>query len=136
MNRLFYVIYNSYYKDGQYKDDIPSLTVGGIFTISFFSIGLSIFNLIGWINPLYSKIKIGNFITFFSISFCALIVYFLFYHNKRYRKIYQTYKNNVFLNSKLAKRFSFFIVILFILSPIILVMIQTKIHYGWWIKFS
>lgn len=136
MNRLFYIIYNSYYKDGEYKNDIPSLTVGGIFTISFFSIGLSIFNVIGCINPLYSKIKIGNFVAFFSIFFCGLIVYFLFYHNKRYRKIYETYKDNVFLNSKLAKRFSFFIVILFILSPIILVMIQTKINYGWWIKLS
>ena len=136
MNRLFYVIYNSYYKDGEFKDDIPSLTVGGIFLVSFFSIGLSISTIIGLINPDYEKIKLGEVFTFFSLFFYGTLVYFLFYHKKRYRFIYERYKNDEFLNSKLAKRIGFFFVVLFILSPIILVAINTKITYGWWIKIK
>jgi len=46
INKLFYIIYNSYYKHGQYKNDMPSLTVGGIFLGCFFGIGISISTLI------------------------------------------------------------------------------------------
>lgn len=31
LDRLFFIIYNSYFKDGTYKNDIPPLTAGGIF---------------------------------------------------------------------------------------------------------
>lgn len=136
MNRLFYVVYNSYYKNGEYENDIPSLTVGGIFLIFLSSIVKSISIIIGWVNPVYSKIKFDKLTLLLFLILYGIIVYLLFYHKKRYLTIYQKYKDNTFLNSKLAKRLGFFIVILVIISPIILVMIQTKIHYGWWIKFS
>ena len=43
MNKLFYIIYNAYYKHGEYKNDNPSLTVGGMFSVFYYSITYSSF---------------------------------------------------------------------------------------------
>jgi len=65
LDKLFYIIHSAYYKHGKFKNDIPSLTVGGIFSISFFCIGLSCYGIVGWLNPTYwsapklSKLSIG-----------------------------------------------------------------------------
>jgi hypothetical protein len=136
MNKLFYIIYNSYYKHGEYKDDIPSLTVGGIFTISIFSVARFFSDLIGWFKPSYFEAKQSNIITVLLTFLYGLIVYILFYHNKRYQKIYAKYKNNTFLNSKTAKFIGFSLVIIMIMSPIFLAALHTKIKYGWWIKIK
>lgn len=133
MIRLFYIIYNSYYKHGEYKDDIPTLTVGGIFSVSFYCIELSIINIIGFINPLYQKMKISGFKSFLISIISLVIVYFLFYHKKRYDKIYERYKDDIFLNSKTAKYFGFIIIVLIILSPFLLAMLQNKILHGYWV---
>jgi glucan phosphoethanolaminetransferase (alkaline phosphatase superfamily) len=134
MNRLFYIIYNSYYKHGEYKNDNPSLTVGGIFMGCFFCIALSILNIIGWINPLYYRLpKLSKPILFLITILFGIIVYFVFYHNKRYQKIYETYKENIFLNSKRAKYLGFLITILIIISPFILALVRNKICLGHWV---
>ena len=136
MNKLFYIIYNSYYKHGAYKNDIPSLTVGGIFFILFSSILKSIMMLVEWTETFYKKFEYSSGKNFFIITSSCLLVYFVFYHNKRYQKIYTKYKNNAFLNSKTAKLLGFSLVIIMILSPIFLAAIHTKIKYGWWIKIK
>ncbi|WP_396168845.1 hypothetical protein [Flavobacterium sp.] len=136
MNKLFYIIYNSYYKNGAFKDDIPSLTVGGIFVVFFYSVFKFFLILIEWFNPIYSTMKLGKTFVYISIGLYGILVYFLFYHKRRYRFIYERYKNDKFLNSKLAKRIGFFFVILMILSPIMIVAVKTKITYGWWIKIK
>lgn len=136
MNKLFYIIYNSYYKHGEYKKDIPTLTVGAIFGIFFSSIGRSILDIIGWINPIYYPIKLSKpFFWLLLIAYSA-IVYFAFYHNKRYQKIYEAYKEDVFLNSQKGKFFGFFIVFGIILLPVILALIHNKIFLGYWIRIS
>lgn len=135
MNRLFYIIYNSYYKHGEYKNDTPSLTVGGIFLIFFYSIGstgLIIIRLIN--NPLFRHSpKLGKPIQLLITIFYGIIVYFIFYHNKRYQKIYETYKEDVFLNSKLVKHLGFFIVFFVILFPFIIGLVRNKIYFGHWV---
>lgn len=134
MNKLFYIIYNSYYKHGKYKKDNPPLTVWGIFLVFFFSFSYSIAIIIGWINPLYYRLpKINKPMMLLVTVFFGTIVYFLFYHNKRYHKIYETYKDDVFLNSIIAKYLGFFIAFFIILSPIFLGLIRNKIFLGHWI---
>ena len=136
MNRLFYIIYNSYYKNGEYKDDTPSLTVGGIFLICFFCSGLSILNIIGWVDPLYYHMKLSKTTVFLEIILFGSIVYFLFYHNKRYQRIYEKYKEDAFLNSQLAKFIGFFIVILIMISPFMLALVHDRIFLGHWMRIS
>lgn len=43
MDKLFFVIFNSYYKDKQFKYDNPPLTVGGLFFGMFFGIYVSFY---------------------------------------------------------------------------------------------
>jgi hypothetical protein len=136
MNRLFYIIYNSYYKNGEYKDDIPSLTVGGIFLICFFCIRLTVWAIMGLVNTPYHHAKTSNSTVMVEIIAYGIIVYFLFYHNKRYRRIYEKYKENTFLNSKMAKRLGFMIVILIIVFPFVLGLVSYRILSGHWMKLS
>ena len=135
INKLFYIIYNSYYKHGEYKNDIPSLTVGGIFTMCFFSISFLIVMIVGLIdNPLHYHLSILSkpILSFITILF-GIIVYFVFYHKKKYKKIYETYKEDVFLNSQFAKYLGFSISIFVILSPLILGLVRNKICFGYWV---
>lgn len=135
INKLFYIIYNSYYKHGEYKNDTPSLTVGGIFLVFFFSIGYSGLIIIKLLNDpffLYLPKLSKPILILFTILF-GIIVFFMFYHNKWYQEIYLTYKEDVFLNSKLAKLLGFFIVFFIILSPLIIGLVRNKICFGYWV---
>jgi hypothetical protein len=135
MNKLFYIIYNSYYKHGEYKNDNPSLTVWGIFLIFFFSISLDIVIITKLINdPLFLHFQKPSkpFILLGLVLFGAL-VYFLFFHNKRYYEIYETYKENIFLNKKSTKYWGFFIVFFIIVSPLIIGLVRNKIYFNYWV---
>lgn len=133
-NKLFYIIYNSYCKHGQYKNDISSLTVGAIFGIFFLSIVFSSVIIFGWINPLYDHLpKLSKPIMSFITIVFGIIVYFIFYHEKKYQKIYERYREDIFLNSQAGKVFGFFFVFLIIVSPIILALLRNKICFGYWV---
>ncbi|UFH47404.1 hypothetical protein LNP27_05035 [Flavobacterium galactosidilyticum] len=136
--KLFYIIYNAYYKHGEYKNDIPSLTVGGIFLGCFFGIGLSISTIIDLMDPVYDPVnktlsKPSTLTSILAVIFYGSIVYFVFYYNKRYRKIYETYKGDVFLNSQFAKYIGFTAVIIIIVSPLIISLLYNKICRGYWV---
>lgn len=135
INKLFYIIYNSYYKHGEYKNDIPSLTVGGIFLGCFFSISFLIVIIIGLIDdPLHYRLpKLSKPILFLITILLGIIVYFVFYHKKKYKKIYETYKKDVFLNSQFAKYLGFTISFIIIISPLILGLVRNKIFFGYWV---
>ncbi|PRZ28137.1 hypothetical protein BC624_101427 [Flavobacterium granuli] len=136
MNRLFYIIYNSYYKNGEYKNDIPSLTVGGIFLICFFCIRLSVLAIMELVNPPYHHTKTSSPTVMLEMIVYGILVYFLFYHNKRYQRIYEKYKENVFLNSKIAKFLGFCTVILIIVFPFILGVVSYRVVSGHWMTLS
>jgi len=135
MNRLFYIIYNSYYKHGKYNNDNPSLTVGGMFLVFFLSICLDIAFLIKLMeDPLFLNFpKKSKPIMLLVISMFGSIVYFLFFYNQKHHKIYEIYKEDVFLNSKTAKYLGFFIVFFTIVSPLIIGLIRNKIYFDYWI---
>lgn len=134
INKLFYIIYNSYYKHGAYKNDIPTLTVGAIFGVFFLSIGYSSLIVFGWINPMYYNLpKLSKAILSLITLLFGIIVYFVFYHEKKYQRIYIKYKEDTFLNSKSGKVFGFFFVLIIIVSPIILALARNKICAGYWV---
>lgn len=136
MNRLFYIIYNSYYKNGEYKDDIPSLTVGAIFSICFFCIRLTVLAIMQLVDPSYHHAKTSSPTVMLEMIVYGMIVYFLFYHNKRYQRIYEKHKNDIFLNSKIAKYLGFFIIILIIVFPFVLGLVSYRIVSGHWMTIS
>lgn len=133
LDKLFYVVYNSYYKHGEFKNDIPPLTVGGIFGIMLLCMALSVFCILGWINPVYAKLpKLNKVILTLVMLFFGALVYFIFYYDQRYRKIYNLYKENKFLNSQAAKIECFAFIIVVILLPMALLLIRNKIANGHW----
>jgi prolipoprotein diacylglyceryltransferase len=115
MDFIFYTIYNSYFKHGNYKNDIPPLTVGGIFFISvkdYFLFGNIVTKpfsqleaaLIGW----------G----------CGFCIYFIFYFNKRYIRIYTRYKDHKLANSWSGKIIGWLSILFIMLSPFIFISIR------------
>lgn len=133
MDKLFFVIFNSYYKDNQFKNDNPPLTVGGLFFGMFFGIYMffcysyilyhDIENRVGVTREMDCLLGLLGFIT----------TYIYFFWNKRYLIIYEKYKSDTFLRKKSTKFFCFFVVFFLILSTMFLVLIRNKIVFGNWI---
>ncbi len=125
MDFIFYIIYNSYFKHGNYKNDIPPLTVGGIFTVVFFCLTLLIKGIRAYV--LYGNVPFAGFeknhapIVGF---FCAIAAYLMFYRNKRYINIYNQFKDNQFANSWPGKILGWMAIILLMLSPFIFTSIR------------
>lgn len=107
IDKLFFIIYHSYYRKGNYKNDIPPLTVDGIFTISCFGIIISCKALYErGINIPAQKMEKPMVLL---VLFCtAIVVYLFFFFKRRYIKIYQKYVDDKFLSSKMAKIIGFY----------------------------
>ena len=135
IDKIFYIIYNSYYKHGEYKNDIPPLTVFGIFFYSIYSIIMLTVTFIDFIFDSKTYFSHGNQ-TFFKFVMCGLITFFAFYYRKRYQAIYNRYKDNGFYNSKKAKFLAFTFIILVCLSPMIFAILSVRIKQGVWVTFS
>lgn len=126
MDFLFFVMYNMYYKDGNYKNDMPAYTVFMQFTACVFGV------LWGGVSAFYWYYKDSCY-DYASLSkgflalICAMtITYFLFYHNNRYKKIYLTYKDNVFARSFLARVISVLVMFCMLLFSLIVIYFQRK----------
>ncbi|MNK14814.1 hypothetical protein D3C87_329450 [compost metagenome] len=128
MDYIFYIIYNSYYKNGNYKNDIPALTVGGIFTVVFFCL----VQLVNYVRAylLHDDNVAKNGLGFSKMTVmliawgCALLVYLVFYYNKRYIKIHNQFKDNAFANSWPGKMVGWLAIALMMLSPFIFISIR------------
>lgn len=133
MDRLFFVIFNSYYKDNQFKNDNPPLTVGGLFFGLFFGIYVSIY----YCYIFYIDIEVRQGPTdsaVFLLGFLSLLTtYFGFFWNKRYLTIYEKYKDDIALRNKITIFFCFFLVFFLILSCLFLIAIRNKLVFGNWI---
>ena len=133
IDKLFFIIYNSYYKHGSYKNDIPPLTVFGIFTIAFYSVWALIVDIIHWsIDENFYIKRTPHLDNRWYILGGAVITYFLFYFNKRYKKIYLKYKENKLLDSKSVKVLGFTIMVFFILLQLIVIVIYENFRRGNW----
>jgi len=133
IDRLFYIVYNSYYKHGKYKNDIPPLTVFGIFCVATFSILISIAYAIYLLkDPTYFRTHRAPSKTIYFIS-AALITYLLFYYKKRYKSIYDKFKDIEHYDTFKGKFIAFFIMVLIIISPIVFMLIYNKLYFGAWV---
>ncbi len=134
MNKLFYIVFNIYYKNGNYKNDIPTLTVGGIFTVFFFCLTLLFYGMaMTIINPNLRSYGVNKPVSFAIGIIMSVIVYFLFFYNKRYMIIYERYCDRPSLNSRTAKVIGLSIIILGLLSPFVYALISNKILLGRWV---
>lgn len=129
IDKFFYMIYNSYYKHGDFKNDHPTWTVGGLFTYLVFSLVLlaNVF-IIRWTD----KVSIlgsnsQHKYSLFELSPAKMIglagfavIYLLFFFRKRYEDIYEKYKEDEFLNSTKAKRIAYTVLISIYLAPFII----------------
>ncbi|WP_223032942.1 hypothetical protein [Hanstruepera marina] len=114
LNILFFHVYNAYYKDGNYSNDIPHLTAYGIVACSlsmlFTSILLFTFALLD-----VKLAKISVIILF--VGFLLLLFYYFFYE-KKYATIYNLIKDSKWDNFRF-KIASWLIVILGFVSVVV-----------------
>ena len=133
-NLIFYIICNSYRKHENYEKDAPPLNIFFVFTISFYCQILLFIGLLKLLeNPYYRSLGIPKLINIFFFLSCFAITYFLFYLNKKYVVIYNTYKNDLFANSHLGKFMGWSFIILSILLPFLSALIINKIYLGNWV---
>jgi hypothetical protein len=86
---IFFGIFNTYYKDGNYKNDIPEYTAMMIFGAMFF---LNILALL-WFFSSGDGSPISKPIAFVIGGFCVLLSYLLFMYRKRYESIYNAFSS-------------------------------------------
>ena len=133
MDKLFFVIFNSYYKDNEFKNDNPPLTVGGLFFGMFFGIYVSFY----YCYILYLDIETRQGPTDSAAYLLGLLslvtTYFCFFWNMRYMSIYEKYKDNATLRKKSIKYFYFFLLFFLILSSLFLSLILNKLVFGNWV---
>lgn len=118
----FYVIYNSYYKHGNFKADVPNISVFGILFFTYWSIINSVI-IIGKIafNPYRNDLMPSKYT---SIPLSILLVFALFFRKEKQCKIYNRYKSNDKLNTKRAKFIAFTLTIVAMLSTFIVLLIR------------
>lgn len=134
IDKWFYIVFNSYYKHGNFKNDHPAWTVGGIFTFAVFTVIFALTMIYGFITKSdlpfidrngYAVLEPSPSKVMLLIGF--LIIYFSFFYKKRHLKIYEKYKEDELLNSVKAKRIAFLLVILVYLLPIIVPIFVHKV---------
>lgn len=133
MDKLFFVIFNSYYKDNQFKNDNPPLTVGGLFTVMFF--GIYMFFCYSYIIYQDANARQGptDTLTYLMAFISLATTYFIFFWNKRYMTIYEKYKDDSSLRQKSTKFICFFKVFFLIMCPLFLGLVRNKLVFGNWI---
>lgn len=133
IDKWFYIVFNSYYKHGNFKNDHPTWTVGGIFTFAVFTIILTLTMIYGFITGDYKTPDTKRYGTLepspgkVMLLIGFVIIYFSFFYKKRHLQIYEKYKEDEFLNSVKAKRIAFLLVILVYLLPIIVPIFVHKV---------
>lgn len=120
-NLIFFYVFNAYYKDGNYKSDIPWLTASGIMGVATFVHIINLFDVI--LFTIGRKIIGSSF--FVPIGICITVLvcgYFII--GKRYMRIYEKYKETGKTNKR-AKVLSWtYIFSSFLIFTIIVVIIH------------
>lgn len=133
MDKLFFVIFNSYYKDNQFKNDNPPLTVGGLFFGMFFGLYVTFY----YCYIFYIDIEVQQGPTDSAailLGFLSLLTtYFCFFWNKRYLTIYEKYTDDASLRKKSTKFLCFCLIFSLIVCPMFIILIRNKLVFGNWI---
>jgi hypothetical protein len=126
LNYIYFNIFNSYYKNGRYKNDIPWVTAWGILSAALTFYTFSIISLLriiryGTLNGFVFPKPLG-----FAIgTFFMIVGYFLFLKNKRYLIIYNEFKKyDQTISNKRKGRiiswtFIFLSFIVFVIQPLL-----------------
>jgi len=125
LDYLFFGIYNSYYKDGHYKNDIPELTAMSIFAGMF---GINTFTML-WLFIGLNEFQIGKTDAYLLGGFWFLFCYFIFVFRKRYKKIYEKFSNLSFEQKKLNKFISWSYILLTFISFSIIALLKAMSNY-------
>lgn len=88
---IYFHVYNSYYKDGSYKNDIPHLTAFGIVGVSLSLLIVGIGNIIKFTLTEH-KLSTQGYLWLMLPS--LLLFYFLFLNKAKYNDIYNEFKNS------------------------------------------
>lgn len=128
LDYLFFGIYNSYYKDGNYKNDMPWYNGMAIFLFTFWC---NIITILDVLNSSKNKFPVEKLTSFIIAAVCLIISYLLFVRNRRYDTIYNRYKNFNKTNRIINKVVSWTYVIgsiVAIMLPPVLRMFQIKMQ--------
>ena len=121
LERIFYIIFNIYYKHGNYKNDTPAFRVFLLFLVCCFNLLLALAHLIKFLikGPYTSgrPLIVNIFIAVLAIA----IPYYLFLYKKKYVEIYEKYKEDEFANSMLGRITAISFALLCFLSPFIVI---------------
>jgi len=132
-DKLFYIIYNSYYKHGKFQNDNTPLTVFGIFCIATNSLIMTLVSSVYlYGDPLYLR---KNHLPHRGIYLITSIVltYFAYYHKKRYQHIYERYSQNKTYDALYSKVAAFSAMVLLIVTPFIFALLYNKLYFGSWL---
>ncbi|WP_418513990.1 hypothetical protein [Corallibacter sp.] len=90
LNILFFHVYNAYYKDGNYSNDIPHLTAYGIVG---FSLSTLFTTTIMFILTLLN-IKLIDYYFLVILVGTLLLLFYYFFYEKKYDTIYNLIKDS------------------------------------------
>ncbi|RZK18830.1 MAG: hypothetical protein EOO86_09165 [Pedobacter sp.] len=134
IDKFFFIIYNSYFKNGAYKNDNPPFAVGLIFGLALFSLVFDLKIITYWIiDPAFLVRGGSKTSTTLQSLLCLFGIYIVFFYKKRYLSICTKYMNSEFLNSLIAKIIAFFTIVLLILSPLLIGLVKNKVTRGRWL---
>lgn len=88
---IYFHVYNSYYKDGNYKNDIPHLTAFGIVGVSLSLLLVGIGNIIKFVLTEH-KLSTQGYLWLMLSS--LLLFYFAFLNKGKYNDIYKELKSS------------------------------------------
>ena len=88
---IYFHVYNSYYKDGDYKNDIPHLTAYGIVSVSLSLLIVGIGNIIKFALTEH-KLSTQGYLWLMLPS--LLLFYFVFLNKGKYNDIYKELKSS------------------------------------------
>ncbi|PSR55087.1 hypothetical protein AHMF7605_17040 [Adhaeribacter arboris] len=105
---VYFHIYNSYYKDGYYSNDIPHLTAFGIVGCSL--AGLVLF-AIALINHLVNEDRLSKPIVYLACVIALFAAFLLLFNKRKYNQIYEEMKDSKY-DSKIFKFFAWMFILL------------------------
>ena len=132
-DKLFYVVLSYYSRNTNHKKDTPTITVYFIFTFLFFCLLMDVFIAGSLFVKFPKSIQMSKFHLLILGSFCAALVYLVYYWRGRYLRIYRFHRQNEFLNSISGRRFYWTLLIILLTSPISLALLINKFVHGYWV---
>jgi hypothetical protein len=89
---IYFHVYNAYYKNGNYKNDIPHLTA---YCITATSTGSFVLTLVALVNHRFTGTRMSKEGCVIVYAICLILFYGLFMYKARYADVYTSIKGSV-----------------------------------------